>query len=857
MECAKPTIRKHRGGRGKTCTYNIRATASTVSGYWLGISATCADLDASGSFSSPQKTPNHHAIVRNSAAIATWLAMNAVFFHPLPVKDPARLVEIFTLDQRKIFGSNTNVLPTSFPNAQDIQQRAQSFSGVAIYEAFATPVSVTVNGQPNQYFAQLSSGNYFDVLGVRAQLGRTFRPEEDRTAGAGPVVVLSHGFWERTFGANPAVIGQNVLVNGQGFTIIGVTPKGFQGTSVIGGPDMWVPISMHDQILTGFAKQLFNERRFLGYNAVARLKDGARPEQAKAELQAIASDLETAFPLANKGRTFTLQPLLEASINPNQRAQFKRAGIMLMAVVGIVLVIACFNIANLLLSRAAGRKREMSIRVAIGASRKRVITQLLTEAMVLAIAGGSLGLGLALVGRDIMWRFRPPQLPADGMDLSLDWHVLAFTFAVAIGTGLIFGLAPALQSSRPDLVSELKERAGGDLRKGSRFSVRDVLISLQVAVCLIALVGAGLFLISLRNAHEMNPGFDTHNLAMLSFDVGALNYEPARAKEFARRALEAAQNTPGVRAAALSNAVPLFNGGFGRTLFREGEDSTNGQSGHVAQYCVVSPEYLSTMGIPMVRGQGFDGSVREDTPRAAIINETAARQIWPNEDPIGKRFKFFRDADYSKVIGIVHDSTYNNLGEEPVPYMYVALVQNPSAALTLFFRTEGDPRTVLNTVRSRIQEMDRNLPITNVWPIGEVISQSLWASSFGASLLTVFAMIAMALCAVGIYGVVGYSVGQRIREFGIRLALGAQPSDVLMMVLKQSAVIMGAGLIAGLVAAFLLARLIVTFLYGVNTNSPLAFLAMALVLAAVGMFASYIPARRAAKVDPMVALHYE
>jgi len=792
------------------------------------------------------------------ANTAIFTVVNAVFFHPLPVKDPARLMEIFTTDQRKIFGAAANnVLPTSFSNAQDIQQRAQSFSGMTVYQSFATAVSMTVNGQPNQYFAQLSSGNFFDVLGVHAQVGRTFRPEEDRGNGSGPVVVLSHGFWERTFGANPGVIGQNVLLNGQGFTIIGVTPKGFQGTAVIGGPDMFVPMSMHDQILTGFTKQLFNERRFLGFSAVARLKDGARPEQAKAELQSIASDLETAFPLANKGRTFTVQPLLESSINPNQRAQFKRAGIMLMAVVGIVLVIACFNIANLLLARAAGRKREMSIRVAIGASRSRVITQLLTEAMVLAIAGSSLGLGLALVGRDLMWRFRPPQLPADGMDLSLDWHVMAFTFAVAIGTGLIFGLAPALQSSRPDLVSELKERAGGDLRKGKRFNVRDVLISLQVAVCLIALVGAGLFLISLRNAHEMDPGFDTHNLGMLSFDVGALNYEPARAKEFERRALEAAQSTPGVKGATLSNTVPLFFGGFGRTLFREGQDSSNGQSGHVAQISVVSAEYLPTMGIPMVRGQGFDGTVREDTPRAAIINETAARQIWPNEDPIGKRFKFFRDIDYTRVIGIVHDSTYNNLGEDPRPYMYVPLVQNPNAALTLFFRTEGDPRTVLNTMRSRIQEMDRNLPITNVWPIGEVISQSLWASSFGASLLTVFAMIAMALCAVGIYGVVGYSVGQRIREFGIRLALGAQPRDVLMMVLKQSAVMMGAGLIAGLVAAFLLARLIVTFLYGVNTNSPLVFLAMALVLAAVGVFASYIPARRAARVDPMVALHYE
>src|SRR5690242_18336125 len=792
------------------------------------------------------------------ANTAIFTVVNAVFFHPIPVIDPARLVEIFTLDQRKIFGAaNNNVFPNSFPNGQDIQQRAQSFSGVTVYESFATAVSMTVNGQPNQYFAQLSSGNYFDVLGVQAQLGRTFRPEEDSTAGAGPVVVLNHGFWERVFAANPNVLGQNVLINGQGFSIIGVAPKGFQGTSVIGGPDMWIPMSMHDQILTGFTKQLFNERRFLGFSAVGRLKDGARPEQAKAELQAIASDLEKAFPLANKGRTFTLQPLLESSINPNQRAQFARAGVMLMAVVGIVLMIACFNIANLLLARASGRKRGMSIRVAIGASRKRIVTQLLTEALVLAIAGGALGLGLALAGRDVMWRFRPPLLPADGMDLSLDWHVMAFTFLVAITTGLIFGLAPALQASRPDLVSELKERAGGDLRKGSRFTVRDVLISLQVMVCLISLVGAGLFLISLRNARTMDPGFDTKNLAMLSFDLGALNYDAPRAREFERRALEAAQNTPGVRSAALSNTIPLFNGGFGRTLFKEGEDNNNGQSGHVTQYSVMSPEYLQTMGIAMVRGQGFDSTIRENTPRVAIINETAAKQIWPNEDPIGKRFTFFRDKEPSQVIGIARDSTYNALGEAPRPYMYVPLIQNPNAAITVFFRTQGDPRSALSSVRAQIQAMDRNLPITNVWAIGEVISQSLWASSFGASLLTVFAMIAMALCAVGIYGVVGYSVGQRIREFGIRLALGAQPRDVLMMVLKQSALIMGAGLLLGLVAAFFLARLIVTFLYGVNTNSPLAFLAMALVLAAVGVFASYIPARRAAKVDPMVALHYE
>jgi predicted permease len=791
------------------------------------------------------------------ANTAIFTVINAVFFHPIPVKDPARLMEIFTVDQRRFFGLTNNFFPTGFPNAQDIQQRAQSFDGTTIYAFFFARVSMTVNGQPNQYFAQLSFGNYFDVLGVHAQLGRTFRPEEDRGLGSGPVVVLNHGFWERVFASNPNVIGQSVLLNGQGFTIIGVAPKGFQGTSVIGGPDMWIPMSMHDQVLSGLNKTFFNERRFLGFSMVGRLKPGVRPEQAKSELKTIASDLETAFPLANKGRTFTLQPLLESSIAANQRDQFKRAGIMMMAVVGIVLVIACFNIANLLLARAAGRKREISIRVAIGASRSRIVTQLLTEAMVLAISGGSLGLGLAWLGRDLMWRFRPPQLPADGMDISLDWHVMAFTFLVAIGTGLLFGMAPALQSSRPDLVSELKERAGGDLRKGRRFGIRDVLISLQVAICLIALVGAGLFLLSLRNAREMDPGFDSNNLAMLSFDLGALNYDTARSREFQRRALEAAQNAPGIRSAALSNTIPLFIGGFGRTLFREGEDSNNGQSGHVAQISEISPEYFKTMGIPLVRGQGFDSSVREDSPRVTIINETAARQIWPNEDPIGKRFKFFKDTEFTKVIGIARDSKYNTLGEEARPYMYVPLIQTTETSVTVFFRTQGDPRSALSTVRTEVQAMDRNLPITNVWPIGEVISQSLWASSFGASLLTVFAMIAMALCAVGIYGVVGYSVGQRIREFGIRLALGAQPRDVLMMVLKHSAMIMALGLSAGLIIAFLLARLVVTFLYGVNTNSPLAFLAMAAVLAVVGVFAAYIPARRAAKVDPMVALHYE
>ena len=791
------------------------------------------------------------------ANTAIFTLVNAVFFHAIPVRDPQQLLEIFTKDQRKDLAVGTRLFPSSFPNGQDIQQRVQSFSGVTIDSFAFTPVSMTINGVPEQYFAEMVSGNYFDVLGVSAAMGRTFRPEEDAEAGAGPVIVLSHGLWERQFGADRNVIGKNVMLNGQGFTVIGVAPRSFQGASAIGGPDMWVPLSMHDQILSGLVKTFFNERRFLGFRLIGRLKDGARPEQAEAELKTVANDLERDFPTANKGRTFVTLPLLESVLNPNQRGLFQRASAVMMAIVGIVLLVACFNVANLLLARAAGRKREISIRVAVGASRGRIVTQLLTEAMVLAVSGGALGLTLALVGRDVLWKFRPPGVGPTDLDLTLDSHVLIFTMVVALGTGIVFGLVPALQSSRPDLNAELKERAGGELHTNRRFRLRDVLVTLQVAVCLVALIGAGLFLISLRNAQELDPAFNTQNLAMLSFDLGSLNYDAARAKEFERRALEVIQTLPGVKQATVADVVPLFNGGFGRTLFREGEDTTNGQNGKVTQFGAVSPDYLQTMGISLLQGRGFDSSVREDSPRVAIINETAAKQIWPNQDAIGKRFKFFRDTEWTQVIGIARDSRYNTLGEDPRPYMYVPLIQNPDPAVTIFFRTNGDPNGLLNTARSQVQALDRNLPIRNVWPIGEVISQALWAARFEAGLLTLFAIIAMLLCAVGIYGVAGYSVGQRIREFGIRMALGAQPSDVTLMVLRQSAGVLVVGVAAGLAGAFILARFVVNLLYGVKTGEPLAFLGTALLLVAVGLLASYIPARRAARVDPMIALHYE
>ncbi len=790
------------------------------------------------------------------ANTAVFTLVNAIFLHPLPVRDPQHVVSIYTILQQKNRGGFGNYLPVSFPNGQDVQHQAKSLAELSLF--INAPVSMSVEGKADRLTLQLTSGNFFDLLGVHAALGRTFRPEEDLQPGAGPVIVLSHGAWQRRFGANRDVIGKNVLLNGQGFTIIGVAPAGFQGTSVLAGPDMWVPLSMHDQLLAPLQKTYFNERRALLFSIAARLKPDVDIEQSRAELKTISAGLEKAFPLQNKGRVMTALPLLQAGINPNLRGTFVRAGALLMTVVGLVLLIGCANIANLLLARATARKREISIRLAMGASRLRVLRQLLTESLVLAILGGALGLGLGILGRNLLWQFRPPFLQQTDIDLALDGTVLLFTFLAALGTGIVFGLVPALQFSRPDLTVDLKDRVGGDLHARRKFWLNNSFVILEVALSCVALVGAGLFLLSLRNAQEVDPGFDTHNLAMLSFDLGSLNYDPARMKEFDRRVLEAVSSAPGMKSATLSSAVPLFFPGIGRSIFPEGEEqAAANQNGVLISMASVASGYFETMGIPIKQGMTFDSSVREDSPKVAIINEEAARRFWPGKDPLGKRIKFYGSEDWIQVIGVSRNSKYTDLGEEPTPYLYVPLIQNPSPSLTLFFRSNSSPEAELSTVRSEVQELDRSLPLTNVWPIGEVISQSLWSARCGAALLSIFAVVALFLCAIGIYGVVGYTVDRRVREIGIRMALGAHRRDVLFMVLRQSAAMVGAGLITGIAASLVLSRFIVSLLYGISANAPAPFIGMAITLSLVGLLASYIPARRATAVDPIVALRQD
>lgn len=786
------------------------------------------------------------------ANTAIFTVINHIFVNPLPVRDPEHLVSLYTTEEGFQLGPFT-YLPVSRPNAEDVVRTVPALSGVALYAFARTGVSMTINGQPNKLNADVVSGNYFDVLGVPAALGRTFHADEERD-GSAPVIVLSYALWQSKFAGNPDVVGTNVLMNRQSFTIIGVAPRGFEGPTILGGPDLWVTMATHDLLFTGIQKIAFNERRFLGFWAFARLNQGATLEQAREQLRTLTATLESTYPEDNKKRKLVALPLLETTVHPNFRDLMSRGGWLLMLIVGLVLLIACSTIANLLLSRAASRKREVAIRLAVGASRSRVIAQLLTEAVVLALAGGVLGLGLAVIGRNLIWRFRPPFLLESNLELPLDTRVLLFALGITLLTGFIFGLAPALRASRPDLVSELKGRGGEEMISGRRFGLANIIIVGQVTFSLVALVTAALFLVSLNRAHQLDAGFDTNNLGMLSFDLGSLKYEPARVKEFERRALDLARTTPGVQSAALTDGVPLLNPGFARTIFPEGKDPNDRQSILFAQASSVSSEYLKTMGISLLRGNGWTDSLQPTSPRIAVINSAAANRIWPNEDPLGKRFKFFGDQDWVQVVGVARDSKYITLSEDPSPYVYLPLEQNPSPTLSLMFRSSVPIPAVLNSMRGRVQALDPDLPLTNVWPVEHVVSQSLWGPNFAATLLGIFALIALLLCVVGIYGVVAYSVERRVREIGIRMALGARPRDIITMVVAQNGLNLAIGIALGLIAAFMLARVIVSLLYGVSVINPTMYLLTALFLAAAGVLASYIPARRAAKVDPTNAL---
>ena len=786
-----------------------------------------------------------------------FTVVNAILLNPLPVKDVSRVVEVDTVDSKtRVTAANAVKLGMSYPNFQDYARQTQLFSAMT---CLVGPLPLTWSGgaEPRQLQGQMVSASYFNLLGLRPTAGRFFLPDEDTKPGGNNVAVLSYSLWTNKFGADPNIMGQTVTLNATPYTVIGVAPHGFKGTfTFLNAEEVWIPVSMYPQVLAGFFKDNFNDRRFLATTAYGRLRDGVSMSGAEASLKTVAASLESAFPKDNAGRSVALTPLAEAAVGVNQRGQITLAGGLMMGIVGLVLLIACVNLANLLLAQAASREKEIGVRAAMGASSGRMIQQLLTESMVLALLSALAGLAIAYAGRSVLWSFRPPFIRDSDLDLGFDSHVLLFTLSVALLTAVLIGVAPALKAARPDVIEVLKVGGRGNTVGFASSPFRSALVVTEIALALVALVGAGLFIRSMQNAQRIDPGFESSKLFMFNFDLGALHYDEGHGQQFFRAAIERAQASPGVESVTISDAPPLI-GGFARTIFPEGQDEASGYRGTLTPLNGIAPSYFQTLHIPLIAGREFTDSDRATTQAVAIASQAMARHFWPSENAVGKRFHFFGDPTLREVVGVARDTVVGNIGEEPQPLAYLPLTQNYSPAATLLVRTNGRPESLISAVRSQVQTLDNNLALTNVQTIGELLGQGLWAPRMGAALLAVFGALALILAVIGVYGVLSYSVNQQTREIGIRMAMGAQTSRVLGLVVGQGMRLAAAGLILGLIVAFAATRVLSSLLFGVSAHDPLTFVGVSLVLALAAVLACYIPARRATKVDPIIALRYE
>jgi putative ABC transport system permease protein len=783
--------------------------------------------------------------------------IRAVFLNPIPVSDSAGLVEIFTEDVR---GTSFNFAPSSYLNARDLREQNTVLEGMSTFMQLGG-VAFRVEGDDaaaQNIPGQMVTGDYFDVLGVEAAAGRLFSypMAEDERLGAHAQVVISHGLWERQFAASPDVVNTTVMLNNYPFTVVGVAVEGFKGTQSVGNPDViWVHVSMRQQLLPPQFVVFLDQRRPLMTQNIGRLKEGVTLQQAQSEFTNIAKRLAEAFPEDNEGRTATLVPF--SPVNPNQRGQFLGAGSLMMTVVGLVLLIACANVANLLLARAVEREKEIALRVALGAERGRLVRQLLTESVLLALMGGAVGLLIASLSRDLLWSFRPPFLGANAVDLSLDGGVLFFTLGIAVLTGVIFGLVPALQASSPDLKTTLQEGGRRGTSGTSKLWLRSSLVVVEIALALITLIGAGLFVRSMQNAQQVDPGFDTENLFVFLANTTSAGYDLAQADQFFDELLERTAALPGVESVAISQNFPL-GGGFLRSVFPEGK-TMDPDATVLTTTNPISPGYFRTLGVPLLRGRIFDNTDDQDGAWVALINEATAERFWPGEEALGQRFQFFAnegDPYYQQpieIVGIVRNKLIN-LGQPAQPIVYMPHKQWPGAGWSVNVRTTSDPAAAMGAVQGLVREIDGNVPVVAMTTIQDNMAQQLWAPRMGASMLTIFGLLALGLAMVGIYGVMANSVDQRAHEMGIRMALGAGRGSVLGLILRQGMTMVATGVGVGLVAALALGRLVENMLFDVSGSDPVTFIVVAGGLLLTAVLAIYIPARRLTRLDPAIAL---
>ena len=786
---------------------------------------------------------------------AVFSIVNAYLFRPLPVKDPDRLVVVATKD-------NSLEVPyeMSYPNYEDIRDRAGVFSDVIAFSNGV--VSLSADDRAERVWVEWVTGNYFSVLGVDAALGRTFTAEEGKFGASQPVAVVSYGFWKSRFGGDPSVIGKTVKVNGHRLSIIGVAPESFIGTESILNLDMYLPFGIEDQLEpsgVGWHKN----RADTNLRVIGRLNHGVSLQQAKSAISVLAGQLQQEYPTTNKGVDFVAA--LETNARPviSIADSVPRIAGVFSALVALVLLIACANVANLTLARATSRQKEIAIRSAVGASRIRIIRLMLSESLVLSVLGGTAGLILALWAIDWLSSIRVSIDAPVRFAINPDWRVLAFSVIVALVAGLVSGVAPAFQTSKTDLNESLKEggRAAGS--GASRHRFRNLLVVSQVAVSLLVLICAGLFMQSARNAEKIDLGFRTENLSMLTTDVGLQGYDKQKGKQFYEQLTERVKAMPGVSSVALARDTQLGYNNHTEEIVLEGREATPEEDRINIFFNRVSPAYFQTVGTPLLAGRDFTERDNESAPQVVIINETMARRFWTGagqpESALGKRFRLRRDGPLVEVVGVARDSKYVFLGEDPRSFMYVPFAQGYRSQMTLFIHAAGDPAGLISAARQVVREMDGDLPVYDAKTMTTHLRDgiALLFIRLGAKLAAAFGLLGLVLALVGIYGVVSYSVAQRTHEIGIRVALGANRSDVLKLVLGQGMTLTIVGVAIGLAAALVATRVMSSLLYGVSTTDALTFVVVPVLLTGVALAASFIPARRAMKVDPMVALRCE
>jgi macrolide transport system ATP-binding/permease protein len=769
--------------------------------------------------------------------------IDTAVLRPLAVKEPSQLVEVYGTANK-----GADITIQSYPTYKDYRDRNTVFSGLAVYRVVVA--SLTVNNTSQRVYGYLVSGNYFDVLGVKPMLGRAFLPEEDRTPESHPVAVLGYNCWQRRFASDPAIIGKTVQFNSRPFIVIGVAPKGFIGTEVCYDPEMYIPMMMAKTIEPN--SNFLEKRDSNGLFAVGRLKSGVTFAQALASLETLTAQMAHEYKeLVGRGVRLARPGLFIPDI---KNSVFAFAGIL--AVVGaLVLLLACVNLANLLLARATERRREIAVRLAVGASRARLVRQLLTESVLVSLAGGAAGVLLAMFINQSVRGIRLPTDVALLFDLRTDWRVLTFTLALSIATGIIFSLIPALQSSKPQLVPSLKDESSmGGFR---RSRLRNALVVAQVSLSIILLISAGLIVRSLQSAQKMRPGFNPENAVALSFDVSLQGYDETRGRAFQQQVLERARAVPGVESVALTDYLPLGLNYNDSTIYIEGTEFKGASNLPVAIPFESTPGYFDVMGIPL-RGRDFRDDEKTKEQRVAIVNETFARKFFPKQDPIGKRFNWHGPSDpYWVIVGVVPPGKYNSLGEDPKPALYTPLYRDYSGATTVLARTRGDPHALLNALRAEVQKLDPSISVYGMKTLTEHMGTSLFPARMAAIALGSFGVLALILAAVGIYGVMSHVVAGRTREIGLRMALGAQLSDVRKLILKQGMVLAVIGAFIGLVIAFGGARLMKSLLYGVSASDPITFTFVGLLLLGIALLACWIPARRASRIEPMIALRAE